>query len=292
MDVDVARRDTRRASGHPFHSAFLRIALTVCLAALAGIQARAQITNYIVGPQDVLMITVFDQQDLGGKYTVDADGSVSFPLIGRLKAGGLSLQQVEDALRKALADGFFKNPQVSVAVEQYRSQRVFVVGEVRAPGTYQLSGDMTLIEALARAGSTTQDAAGEAMIVRSKTAAVDGPLLPDQDRAAEVVRIDIKELQSGRLSQNTMLRDGDTIFIPRAELIYVFGQVRNPGAYALQKGTTVLQALSLAGGVTDRGATGRIRIARVVGGKKTEIRTKTEDVVEPGDTIIVPERFF
>ena len=274
----------------------LLVAIGLGVLALASDGARAQVSNYVVGPQDVLMITVFDQQDLGGKYTVDADGTVSFPLIGRLKAAGLTLQGVEAELRKALADGFFKNPQVSVGVEQYRSQRVFVVGEVRSPGTYQLSGKMTLIEALARAGSTTQDAAGEAMIVRSKASgAADGPLLPDQagpDKAADVIHVDIKELQSGRLSQNAFLRDGDTIFIPRAELIYVFGQVRNPGAYALQKGTTVLQALSLAGGVTDRGATGRIRVARVVAGKKTEIRIKTEDLVEPGDTIIVPERFF
>jgi polysaccharide export outer membrane protein len=271
------------------------VAIGLAVLVLASGAARAQVSNYVVGPQDVLMITVFDQQDLGGKYTVDADGTVSFPLIGRLKAAGLTLQGVEAELRKALADGFFRNPQVSVGVEQYRSQRVFVVGEVRSPGTYQLSGEMTLIEALARAGSTTQDAAGEAMIVRSKAAGADGPVLPEQaaqNRAADVIRVDIKELQSGRLSQNALLHDGDTIFIPRAELVYVFGQVRNPGAYPLQKGTTVLQALSLAGGVTDRGATGRIRIARVVGGKKTEIRTKTEDVVEPGDTIIVPERFF
>ena len=253
--------------------------------------AAAQVTNYVVGPQDVLMITVFDQQDLGGKYTVDADGTLSFPLIGRLKAGGLTLQQVEGALRKALSDGFFKNPQVNVGIEQYRSQRVFVVGEVRAPGPYQLSGEMTLIEALARAGSITQDAAGEAMIVRSKTT-TDGPVLPDQTAAADVIRVDIKDLQSGRLSQNALLRDGDTIFIPRAELVYVFGHVRNPGAYTLQKGTTVLQALSLAGGVTDRGATGRIRISRVVSGKKVEVRSRTEDLIQPGDTIIVPERYF
>ena len=253
--------------------------------------ATAQVTNYVVGPQDVLMITVFDQQDLGGKYTVDADGTLSFPLIGRLKAGGLTLQQVEGALRKALSDGFFKNPQVNVGIEQYRSQRVFVVGEVRAPGPYQLSGEMTLIEALARAGSITQDAAGEAMIVRSKTT-TDGPVLPDQTAAADVIRVDIKDLQSGRLSQNALLRDGDTIFIPRAELVYVFGHVRNPGAYTLQKGTTVLQALSLAGGVTDRGATGRIRISRVVSGKKVEVRSRTEDLIQPGDTIIVPERYF
>lgn len=296
MDADLTSRFIPRAGRTPCRHSWIAIALTGCLAVtLAGAAGRdvvrAQVNSYAVGPQDVLLITVFDQQDLGGKYTVDADGSVSFPLIGRLKVGGLTLQQIEGALRTALADGFFRNPQVSVGIEQYRSQRVFVVGEVRAPGTYQLSGDMTLIEVLARAGSTTPDAAGEAMIVRPKGKA-DGPLLPDQDRGADVVRIDIKELQSGRLSQNTLLRDGDTVFVPRAELVYVFGQVRNPGAYPLQKGTTILQALSLAGGVTDRGATGRIRVARVVDGKKTEVRLKVEDVVEPGDTIIVPERFF
>ena len=253
----------------------------------------AQVNNYIVGPQDVLAIALYDQQDLSGKYTVEADGTFTFPLIGRVKAGGLSLRDIEQALRTKLSDGFFKNPQVSVAVEQYRSQRVFVMGEVRSPGPYPLVGDMTLIEALARAGSTTEHAAGEALIVRSTDAArTAGPVLPEQEGGADVIHVDVKALQSGRLSSNAALRDGDTIFVPRAELVYVFGQVNRPGSYTLQRGATVLQALSLAGGVTDRGTTGRLRIARVVDGKKTEVRVKVEDVVLPGDTIIVPERFF
>jgi polysaccharide biosynthesis/export protein len=253
----------------------------------------AQVNNYIVGPQDVLAITLFDQQDLSGKYTVEADGTFTFPLIGRVKAGGMSLRDVEQALRTQLSDGFFKNPQVSVSVEQYRSQRIFVVGEVRAPGPYPLVGDMTLIEALARAGSTTEHAAGEALIVRSSDGSRStGPVLPDQKNGADVIRVDIKALQSGRLSENAILRDGDTIFVPRAELVYVFGHVHSPGAYTLQSGVTVLQALSLAGGVTDRGAMGRIRIARLLEGKRTELRVKLDDIVQPGDTIIVPERYF
>jgi polysaccharide export outer membrane protein len=289
MDVDrspgdVVRRRAARAQG---------AAALVTAFLLLGVEAPAQVNNYIVGPQDVLTITLFDQQDLSGKYTVEADGTFTFPLIGRVTAGGQTLRDVERALRKELANGFFKNPQVSVAVEQYRSQRVFVMGEVRSPGPYPLVGDMTLIEALARAGSTTEHAAGEALIVRSSAAGrVAGPVLPEQEGGADVVRVDIKALQSGRLSRNVALRDGDTIFVPRAELVYVFGQVNNPGAYTLQGGTTVLQALSLAGGVTDRGTTGRIRIARVVEGKKTELRVKLEDMVLPGDTIIVPERYF
>jgi len=273
-----------------------RLAAVTLVAALIlspAVVIRAQVNNYIVGPQDVLAIALYDQPDLSGKYAVEADGTFTFPLIGRVTAGGLTLRDVEQALRTKLSDGFFKNPQVSVAVEQYRSQRVFVIGEVRTPGPYPLVGDMTLIEALARAGSTTEHAAGEALIVRSRDAGrTVEPVLPGQERAAEVIRVDIKALQSGRLSSNAALRDGDTVFVPRAELVYVFGQVNRPGSYAFQAGTTVLQALSLAGGVTDRGTTGRIRIARVVDGKKTEVRVKIEDVVLPGDTIIVPERFF
>jgi polysaccharide export outer membrane protein len=278
---------------HPVVRRLPALAAALLVLAMASLPLHAQVNNYVVGPQDVLTIALFDQQDLSGKYTVEADGTFTFPLIGRVKAGGLTLRSVEDALRKELANGFFKNPQVSVSVEQYRSQRVFVVGEVRTPGTYPLTGDMTLIEALARAGSTTESAGGEALIVRSRSGAgAEGPLLPEQQQAADVTHVDIKELQSGRLSQNAQIRDGDTIFVPRAELVYVFGQVKDPGGYPLKTGTTVLQALSLAGGVTDRGATGRIRIARVVTGKKTEIKVNLDDVVQAGDTIIVPERFF
>lgn len=271
--------------------------LTVSLLLLTGSVMNAaqasQPTNYLIGPQDVLLITVFDQEDLGGKYVVDADGTFTFPLVGRVKVGGLTLRQAEAELRRLLMDGFFRNPQISVAVEQYRSQKIHIVGEVRNAGTYPLTGDMTLIEAIARAGSTLPSASGEALVVRSKLGenGGQGPVLPT-DENAEVMAVDLKELQSGALSQNVALKDGDTIFVPRAESVYVFGQVRNPGAYPIQKDTTVLQALSLAGGVTERGATGRIRIVRIEKGKQVEVRVRLTDIVRAGDTIIVPERFF
>jgi polysaccharide biosynthesis/export protein len=254
----------------------------------------AQQADYLVGPQDVLSITVWDQNDLSGKFTVETDGSFTFPLIGRIQAGGLTLRQVEAELKKRLADGYFKNPQLTVAVDTYRSQRVFITGEVRTPGTYTLTGDMSLIEALSRAGSTTPLAGGEVVIVRAGDGkATNGPLLPNQAENATSIRVDLKELQSGGLSQNVPLKDGDTIFVPAAETVYVFGQVKNPGAYPLRtKDTTVLQALAMAGGVTDRGTTNRIKIVRIVKGKKTEIKAILTDIVQPGDTIMVPERFF
>lgn len=251
-----------------------------------------QPSDYVIGPQDILMITSFDQDNLSGKYPVDSDGTFTFPLVGRVKAGGLTLRQLEHELKRLLKDGFFKNPQLSVGVELYRSQKIHVVGEIRNPGTYPLTGDMSLIEAIARAGSTVPSASGEALIVRAKNgAAAVGPQMPGNE-SVEVRTVDLKELQSGALSQNFALRDGDTIFVPRAEAIYVFGQVKSPGAYAIQRHTTVLQALSLAGGVTERGATGRIKIVRLEQSKTVEVRVKLNDVVRPGDTIIVPERFF
>jgi polysaccharide export outer membrane protein len=264
----------------------------------------AEQASYIVGSQDVLVITSYDDPALTGKFTVEIDGTFSYPFVGRVRVGGLTLRDVEGALKKALIDmGFFKDPQLTVAIETYRSQKIYVVGEVRTPGSYPLSGDMRLVEALALAGSTTPTASGDAVIVRASADAVvlDPNRLPPSTVTApgdtagpdKVIRVDLRELENGDLSQNVRLSSGDTIFVLRAESIYVFGQVKSPGAYPLrQKNTTVLQALSLAGGVTDRGSTGRIQIVRIVDGKKLEVDAELTDFVLPRDTIIVPERFF
>ena len=269
-----------------------RLLLGVLAGMLASAPAHGHQTDYVIGAQDVLAITVYEQPDLSGTFNVEADGSFTFPLIGRVAAGGMTLRAVETDLKARLADGYLKNPQVSVAVEQYRSQRIFLIGEVRAPGAYQLTGDMTLIEALARAGSVTAEAADEVLIVRppeSRSGA--GPVMPEEDDA-EIIRVNLRELQSGVLSHNVPLRGGDTLVVLRAQSVYIFGQVKSPGAFAIEKGTSVLQALSLAGGVTDRGSTGRVFIVREADGKKKEFKVKLSDTVEPGDTLIVKERFF
>jgi polysaccharide export outer membrane protein len=247
---------------------------------------------YIIGPQDVLAIQVFDQMELGGKYTVEADGTFSFPLIGRISAGGMTLRKFESELKARLADGYFVDPQVSVAVEQYRSQRLYVVGEVRNPGPVPLTGGMTLIEALARAGSTLPSASGELAIVRARQGS-DGPVLsPAEGDDGSIVRATIRDLESGALNQAVELHDGDTIFVPRAETAFVFGEVRSPGGFPIQKDTTVLQALSLAGGVTEHGALNRVKAVRLVKGQRTEVKVALTDIVKPGDTIIVPQKYF
>ena len=266
----------------------------LCLGVPLAAAGQQQSPDYVVGPQDVLAITVWDQADLSGKFTVEADGSFSFPLIGRVKVGGLTLRAIEVELAKKLSDGYFKNPQLTVTVDSYRSQRIFIVGEVRVPGTYPLAGSMSLIEALSRAGSTTPAASTEVIIVHApKGQAATGPVLPGQSNAGQTTQLDLNELQRAGTASNVTLCDGDTIFVPRAETVFIFGQVKNPGSYALQsKDTTVMQALSLAGGVTDRGSTGRLKIVRIVNGVKKEIKVKLTDLVLPGDTLVVPERFF
>jgi polysaccharide export outer membrane protein len=279
-----------------FALAALLIANLVSAQAAQAVKAATppQQADYRVGSQDVLSITVWDQNDLSGKFAVETDGSFTFPLIGRVQVGGLTLRQVEEELKKRLSDGYFKNPQLTVAVDTYKSQRVFITGEVRTPGTYTLTGDMSLIEALARAGSTLPTAGAEVNIIHPEEGkAATGPISVGQANLANIERVDLRELQAGTFSKNIALRDGDTIWVPHAETIYVYGQVKNPGAYFVQtKDTTVMQALSLAGGVTDRGSTSRIKIVRIVRGQKTELKAKLTDLVLPGDTIMVAERFF
>jgi polysaccharide export outer membrane protein len=262
----------------------------------------------VAGPRDVLTIAVFGEPTMTGEFAVDPDGAFEFPLIGRVVAAGLSARELEMYLVKRLADGYLKNPQVTVGLEQAARVRVFVMGEVRTPGAYQLAGDVTLIEALSRAGSTTTAAAQEALVLRPREAKGTGPILPagqpsgdgaadaqstpEESPDAEVIRIDLRELQTGVLRNNIALRDGDTVFVPKAQLVYVTGQVRSPGAYPVEPGMTVLQVLSLGGGVTDRGAASRIRIIRMVNGQSRTIGVDLTDTVEPGDTVVVPERFF
>jgi polysaccharide export outer membrane protein len=263
---------------------------------MASICAAQEPGEYIVGSNDVLAIMVIDQPQLTGKYIVRADGTFTLPLIGRLKAGGLSVQEVENDVRDRLAKGYLKNPQVGVSVDQYRSQQIFVMGEVRQPGTLPFTGSMRVIEALARAGSTTERAGTEAVIVRLPSGA------PPPDAAAieraqnskdsDVIRVNLQSLQAGALSQNFPLRAGDTIVVPRAESVFVSGQVRSAGEYVIRTGMTVRQVLALAGGVTDRGSTRRIQIIRRVNGIETTVGASLQDTVSPGDNIVARERLF
>jgi polysaccharide biosynthesis/export protein len=247
---------------------------------------------YVIGSEDLLTISVFDEPDLTSKYRVDADGMVTFPLVGRITASGLTLLEFQQRLASGLAQGFLKNPQVRVEVDQYKSQSVFVTGEVRSPGKITMSGSLSLIEALALAGSPTTSASNEIVVVHPRKPSAAEPTMPGEAKDAETTRIDLKQLQIGKAGQNVVLHDGDTIFVPRAETFYITGQVRNPGMFVLDPGMTVLQAISIAGGLTERGSDRGIRIIRRVDNKRNEIDAKLTDNVKANDTIQIRQRFF
>ncbi len=271
----------------------LLIALLLTGQASQPAPARSTSRDYAIGPRDVLSITVFGEPDVSGRYVVDGEGTLDFRWIGRLKVSGLTLRELEDLLVKRLSDGYLVSPQVSVEVEQYRSQSVYVMGEVRSPGAVSVTGEMRLLDVLGKAGSLTTSAGSVITITRPRgPRATDGPVLPGAGADVETIHVNVRDLQSGKAGQEISLRDGDTIYVPKAATYYVTGYVRTPGPYTLDGDTTVLQALSLAGGVTERGAGNRVRITRIVNGKTKEIRPKMTDLVQPGDTLYVPQRFF
>ena len=251
--------------------------------------------EYIVGPEDKLSITVFDEPALTRTVTVDHDGTFDFPHIGRIKAAGLPVRAIETDLRRRLGppNGILVNPQVRIDVETYRSQTVYVTGYVRAPQSVPLRGNMTIMDALAVAGSPTADAAQYIELYRRAAGPATAPAVAADGRpvASRAERIPMADLRSGR-AQHVMLRDGDTIHVPKAETFNVTGYVRTPGPYVLDGDVTVQKALAMAGGVTDRGAANRATITRLVNGKLARFKPKMTDLVQPGDTIDVPQRFF
>ena len=253
--------------------------------------AQSPPADYVVGPQDVLAVQVFDQPDLGGKYTVETDGTFSFPLIGRVTAGGLTLRKVESELKKQLADGYFTNPQVTVAVERVPQPARVRHGRGAQPGT-GVAHRRHDADRGARAGRVHAALGLGRDRHRPSAQGTNGPTLPNAGSDADILRARIRDLESGRRKQNIELRDGDTIFVPRAESVYVFGEVKSPGAYIIQNDTTVLQALSLAGGVSEDGAMNRIKIVRLVNGVKSELKASLGDPVKPGDTIMIPRKYF
>jgi polysaccharide export outer membrane protein len=268
--------------------------MTILLSIFLLMQAQgpAAPAEYIVGPQDRLAITVFDEPTLTKTVTVDSDGSFDFPLVGRIAAAGLSVRQITADLKKRLGppNGFLVNPQVNIEVETYRSQVVYVNGQVRVPGAVPVKGAMTIMDVLAQAGSPTPDAGPYIEIYRKPAGQPSqGPMDPSKAPAPERIRMD--DLRNGR-AQQIILRDGDTVNVPKAQTFIVNGFVRTPNTYVLEGDVTVQKAIAMAGGVTERGALSRTKIQRMVDGMLVEIKPKMTDLVQPNDTIVVPQRFF
>jgi polysaccharide export outer membrane protein len=274
--------------------------------------------DYEIGHGDVLHVTVLGQTDMTGDFPVDSDGMMAFPILGKVKASEMSTKELERKLTTLLADGYLKRPQVSVSVQEYKSQRVFVTGEVLKPGPYALKVDRSLLALVSDIGGFTVNAGHEIVVIRPPVSS-GAPVLPAAPTAeppaegadpsgpsgpppaagmafdvpgAEVYRVSLQELQSGNPERNILLQAGDTVYVPRAAQVYISGSVARPGPIRYQEGMTLLQALTVAGGVTERGSQKRAKVLRTVEGKKQQVKIDLTDPVQPEDTIIVPERFF
>jgi polysaccharide export outer membrane protein len=267
--------------------------LTLVVLLLAGAAqqpAAVAPADYVVGAHDVLDIVVFGEADLTKAVTVDAEGGFDYPYIGRVRAAGSTARAIAVEIATRLKETYV-NPQVSVEVAKFRSQNVIVLGYVHAPGRYPLAGSMSVLEMIAAAGSPTAAAAPYVVISRPAGA---GPRLPTAEaRGGSTLRITMKELRNGQVPEGFTLRDGDTITVPKADTVTVIGHVKTAGPVVLDGEMTVMQAIGLAGGVTERGALNRVKIYRQANGTTEQVRgVKLSDLVQAGDTIEVPQRYF
>ena len=260
--------------------------------------------GYRVGPGDVLHIAVYGHGDLDQTLAVQPDGSVVFPLIGSVPAGGATTGEVERQISTRLAKGLIRDAHVSVTVQQYRSKLVFVVGEVSRPGAYPLAGETRIVEILARAGPLTKDASSDILVVRP-TEQVERPVLPaqvkvrDEQRAGghglpagQVLRVDVRAIQAGRLDENLVLEPNDTVFVPLAEQVFVTGEVRSPGAVPFRRGITARQAVALAGGFSDDASTGSVHVVMDVIGTSRTLKVRLDERLQAGDTVVVKKAWF
>jgi polysaccharide export outer membrane protein len=250
--------------------------------------------DYQLAAGDILKITVFDEPNLTGSYKIDSDGAFEYPFLKRVVASGKTLRQIEADIRTGLADGWVRDPQVNVDIDQYRPRSIYVVGEVRTPGKQPLVGQETLIEALAQAGYLTPTAGTEVLVLHADPNDVAGSrqLAPEQTSAERTTRVNFAQMQEGKLAQNVILQDGDTILVPKAQRFFVMGQVKTTGPQTWEPGMTVRQALALAGGLTDKGSDRRLKVIRMVDGKEKKLDIDLNDIVQPNDTIEVPQRLL
>jgi polysaccharide export outer membrane protein len=264
--------------------------LLVAAALLLGlVPACAQ--EYAIGPHDILTITVWGQSDLSRDYPVDPDGLVAFPLLGRVKAAGLTTTRLAARLAELLEKDYLVNPQVSVAVKEYLSQKVQVLGEAEKPGLFYLTGPTTLLEIMSKAGGLSKTAGRQLVLVRGQR--------PGAGAAGNAIfRVNFDKIQSGDASENVRVEDRDIIFVPKAHAFFVLGEVKSAGTFPLDKETTVLDAVTLAGGFNDRAAPSGVKlIRRTANGQQETVsldlssatsqdRTVT---VQEGDTVYVPK---
>ncbi len=254
--------------------------------------------NYRLGPEDEIEIRVWDHDDLTRKTQVGLDGTISFPFAGVIKAQGLSVQELQKELERRLGPKYIVDPHVSITVTQYKSHKYFVVGNVQRPGTYPLIKPIRVVEAISQAGGVASGTYSKplsgavAIIIRAQPGEnSDRPKLPDQIPASRKITVSLSDALAGDPTQNLEIKNGDTVYVPNL-VYYVSGEVKKPGRYPYEENMTVLQAVTTAEGFNDKASPRSTYIIRKKSGREEKINVGMEDLIRPGDTIVVPESWF
>jgi len=244
--------------------------------------------DYIVGPEDVLEVQVWDNKDLNQSVFVRPDGKTSLPLVGEIQAAGKTVQELQDYL-SAVYSKTVKGAAVTVIVRDIKSRPVYFVGGFGKPGPIQLMRDLSLLQAISIVGGVAPTADAEKSFILRKD---------------KLIPVDFTKLvQKGDLTQNIKLEPGDTVVAPLADLVYLQGEVRSVGAIKYVQDLTLVRAITQGGGLTPMASGSRVDILRGKGEKRERIRVDVDKMLrapdenndvplKPDDIIFVPQRIF
>lgn len=229
---------------------------------------------YVLGRDDVVEVGLLGGGYSGGRVRVQADGTIQLPFIGKVQAADSTTSELSETVRKALqSGGYFADPVVTVEVVGYASRYVVVLGAVGNPGLVPINRPYRLSEILARVGGVREGAADYLQVTSA-----DGT---EQ-------KLSIRELSSGGGDKDPFVKAGDKIYSPAAETFYIYGQVNSPGNFVIVSNMTVRMAIAKAGGLTESGSEKKVDATR--DGKK--VKLKLDDLIQPGDVLVVGERLF
>ena len=260
-------------------------ALSLACLLLGGLSSSwAQPMREVLGAGDTVRITVLRHPDLTAEVRISESGEMSVPLVGKLAVGGMTPEEASRRIVERLKAGqYLVNPQVDVAVLEARSRQVSVLGFVTRPGRYMLEGSSARVtDVLAMAGGLVPAASDTAIVTR------------ESGGKSESLRVDLAAIiQRGDVSQDIEVGSGDSVFVPKAPVVYVYGEVARGGSYRLEPGMTVMQAISVAGGVTPRGSERAAKLRRKsADGRWSESPARPHDPVAADDVIFIRESLF
>ncbi|MRW86265.1 polysaccharide export protein EpsE [Pseudoduganella sp. FT26W] len=237
-----------------------------------------------LGSSDVVKITVYGSPDLTTETRVNEAGKITFPLIGEVEVGGLPTAEAEKKIAGLLeSGGFVRKPQVNLLVTVLQSQQVSVLGQVNRPGRYPVDGKRSVLDLLALAGGVSADGGDTINLIRKTT---DGKVV------REVVDV-VQMARTGDLNRDLELSSNDVIYVDRAPRFYIYGEVQRPGVFRLEHNMTVVQALSVGGGLTQRGTERGVRIKRRgADGTLQTLDAKHDDLLQADDVVYIKESLF